>query len=47
LFICAKYLFVAAKDGKKPQPFAGRGKLAERDRRLFGPSRSAPTEERL
>jgi hypothetical protein len=46
LFDHARDLFVAANDGKAPA-IDGRGKLAERDRRLFGPSRSAPNEERL
>ena len=47
LFICAKDLFVAAMERKRPRPLKARASKAERDRRLFGPSRSAPTEERL
>jgi len=47
LFVCAKDLFVDCHGTEKAPTTNGRGKLAKRDRRLFGPSCSAPTEERL
>src|SRR5262245_42015712 len=48
LFTCAKDLFIAAMNGKRPQPSERPGQVSKSGvRSLFGPARSASTEERL
>ena len=47
-FVNPRQIFVRrCHDGKRPRPLKAGASKAERDRRLFGPSRSVPTEERL